>query len=280
MQGKLFQLGLTATFLLTLIAPVHANDIPIPAPIISLVDNPVLDSPILSRSYVDHSNERVVIYVRGLPLLYLKANEAHLDAALLQAKATVLALNAVPQNQQPLQITQDLDTIVIQSADQTLIRLTPLVQAPLAPDLQGVNLALGLAQQISKALDLPKPLINERLQPKPASALAALNSVVERVIQKFSGRASWYGNEFHGRPTASGARFDAQALTAAHRTLPFGTKIRVTNLSNGQNVVVKVNDRGPFSPGRILDVSRAAAQVLGMIRSGTANVKIEVLKKK
>ena len=91
------------------------------------------------------------------------------------------------------------------------------------------------------------------------------------------GLASWYGERFQGRPTASGEPFDMRALTAAHRTLPFGTRVRVTHLENGRSVVVRVNDRGPFVEGRIIDLSRAAAEEIDMVEEGTARVRVEVL---
>ncbi|MCA9839517.1 MAG: septal ring lytic transglycosylase RlpA family protein [Trueperaceae bacterium] len=91
------------------------------------------------------------------------------------------------------------------------------------------------------------------------------------------GRASWYGPKFAGRKTANGEIFDPSQLTAAHKTLPFGTLVRVYNLDNGTSVVVRINDRGPFKPGRIIDLSKAAAESLGMIGSGTAQVKLELL---
>lgn len=91
------------------------------------------------------------------------------------------------------------------------------------------------------------------------------------------GVASWYGNEFHGRPTSSGEVFDQNDLTAAHRTLPFGTHVMVTNLANDRSVVVRINDRGPFVRGRIIDLSYAAARVLGLIGPGTGLVRLEVL---
>jgi rare lipoprotein A len=91
------------------------------------------------------------------------------------------------------------------------------------------------------------------------------------------GVASWYGAWHHGRTTASGERFDQRQLTAAHRSLPFGTRARVINLANGRSVVVRINDRGPFARGRVIDLSYAAASALGMVRRGTARVRIEVL---
>jgi peptidoglycan lytic transglycosylase len=88
------------------------------------------------------------------------------------------------------------------------------------------------------------------------------------------GIASWYGRAFDGRPTASGEIFDSSALTAAHRRLPFGTLVRVVNVESGDEVVVRINDRGPHVSGRIIDVSRAAADSLGMVRAGTADVRL------
>lgn len=92
-----------------------------------------------------------------------------------------------------------------------------------------------------------------------------------------TGVASWYGPGFHGKLTASGERYDMEALTAAHRQLAFGTRLRVRNLDNGRTVDVRVNDRGPFARGRVIDLSRAAARTLGMLGPGTAPVELVVL---
>lgn len=91
------------------------------------------------------------------------------------------------------------------------------------------------------------------------------------------GIASYYGKKFHGRMTASGQRFDNNAFTCAHRTLPFGTRLRVTNLKNGLSVVVRVTDRGPFGPGRVVDLTYAAAQQIGIITAGLGHVSVEVV---
>ena len=91
------------------------------------------------------------------------------------------------------------------------------------------------------------------------------------------GQASWYGPGFYGNRTASGEVLRPGTLTAAHRTLPFGTKVRVTNLYNGRTAVVRINDRGPFHGGRIIDLAQGAAQQLGVTASGTAQVKLEVI---
>ena len=94
------------------------------------------------------------------------------------------------------------------------------------------------------------------------------------------GMCSYYGKKFHGRTTANGEKFDMYALTAAHKELPFGTVIKVTNLQNGMSITVRVNDRGPFVKGRILDLSYAAAQKIGMIRTGVAKVAIVIVEQK
>ena len=92
------------------------------------------------------------------------------------------------------------------------------------------------------------------------------------------GVASYYGPKFHGRKTANGEIFNMYKLTAAHRYYPFGTIVKVTNLSNGKSVIVRINDRGPFVRGRIIDLSYGAAKKLGMLGSGVAKVKLKVLK--
>jgi rare lipoprotein A len=93
---------------------------------------------------------------------------------------------------------------------------------------------------------------------------------------EMEGLASWYGGKFHGRLTSSGEVFDTNTLTAAHKSLPFGTLVKVTNLDNGLSTVVKINDRGPFVEGRIIDLSRAAADEIGMLGQGVARVSLEI----
>ena len=117
-----------------------------------------------------------------------------------------------------------------------------------------------------------------------AVVFAAVNGVETTVAKErssgdraFSGSASWYGPGFHGRKTANGERYNMNALTAAHRSLPFGTRVRVTNRNNGKSVVVRINDRGPYAGGRVIDLSRGAAQAVSMMGSGVIPVSLEVL---
>jgi rare lipoprotein A len=103
---------------------------------------------------------------------------------------------------------------------------------------------------------------------------AMVGSVSQAEAASQCGKASWYKM---GTKTASGERMNASALAAAHRSLPFGTQVRVENLSNGRSVVVRINDRGPFAGGRVIDVTKGAAERLGMIRSGVVPVKVTVV---
>ena len=106
----------------------------------------------------------------------------------------------------------------------------------------------------------------------------APDTVPVRAGQAEKGTASWYGAKFHGRTTASGERYDMHAMTAAHRTLPFGAIVEVTNLDNDRQVRVRINDRGPFKKGRIIDLSYAAARKLGMVHAGLARVRLRVVR--
>jgi peptidoglycan lytic transglycosylase len=91
------------------------------------------------------------------------------------------------------------------------------------------------------------------------------------------GLASWYGSHWHGKKTASGKPFNMRGYTAAHRSLPLGTVAKVTNLENGKGVIVKINDRGPYIKGRIIDLSHAAARSIGLLKGGTVKVKVQVI---
>lgn len=92
-----------------------------------------------------------------------------------------------------------------------------------------------------------------------------------------NGKASWYGDKFHGKKTASGDKYDMHELTAAHKTLPFGTKVKITNQNNGKSVVVEVNDRGPFVKSRVFDLSKAAFAEIGNIDQGVMHIDYEIM---
>lgn len=128
------------------------------------------------------------------------------------------------------------------------------------------------ASLVSPAFMLPPPVPREALAPSvaPQDRTASLKSV-------YRGVASWYGSRFHGRVTASGERYDMYTMTACDNLLPFGSRVRVVNLKNHRSVVVRINDRGSLLPGRVIDLSYAAASQLQILHDGLAPVKLEVI---
>lgn len=124
-----------------------------------------------------------------------------------------------------------------------------------------------------------RPPSSRAKAPKKGAVTAKKEEVALEVGAVQKGFAVWYGGDLHGRPTASGERFDKHAMTAAHRTLPMGTTVKVTNTNNGSSVTVRVNDRGPFGKRkeRIIDVSEAAAKILDIIDDGNCPITLEVL---
>lgn len=117
-----------------------------------------------------------------------------------------------------------------------------------------------------------------RSEPKGDSAVSVtVRPPSGKALLTLEGVASYYAHDFHGKLTSNGETFDMNALTAAHRTFPFGTRVLVTNLMNNKTVTVRVNDRGPFVDGRIIDLSMGAAKVIDLIQTGTAKVRLEVM---
>jgi rare lipoprotein A len=155
--------------------------------------------------------------------------------------------------------------------------LLPVLARELEPESvrQSLDLALNSAIEAeslpSESLPAtdPAPTPVKAEPPKPPAPV---------VVSVTTGQASWYGPGFFGNRTASGEVFRPGTLTAAHRTLPFGTRVRVTNLWNGRSAVVRINDRGPFHGARVIDLAHGAANQLGLVASGVAKVKLEVLR--
>ena len=137
-----------------------------------------------------------------------------------------------------------------------------------------MSLAVGAQETVAPQVELPQKESPHREESK-------IEEVQTDEAQKETivGIASYYASKFHGRRTASGERFSQKVLTAAHLTLPFGTLLKVTNLQNMKSVIVRINDRGPHVRGRIVDLSRAAAELIGMRHTGTARVELEILAK-
>ncbi len=139
-------------------------------------------------------------------------------------------------------------------------------------------LATALGLLLSQGCAMLQPAITET-PPQPAvqpPESAAKEKPAMKLKLPQTGKASWYGAAHQGKPTASGEKYDEGRFTAAHRSLPLGTKIKVTNLANGKSVEVEINDRGPFEEDRIIDLSAAAAKALEIKKSGTARVRLDL----
>jgi rare lipoprotein A len=157
----------------------------------------------------------------------------------------------------------------------SLVSATPgLADIPSASSVESMNVEVPLP-----VVDVAAPPI---LLPETVPAELAEPLAEEAVEEGFEhigdGEASYYGYELAGNRTASGERFNPKAMTAAHRTLPLGTKLRVINKTNGKSVIVRINDRGPFVKKRLIDISLGAAQAINMVRAGKAMVRLERLR--
>ena len=152
---------------------------------------------------------------------------------------------------------------------QTWLALALFLGSSVGASPSGEEFLVEDITEIREAITIQDVRTVAPVKPRPASKL----------IEVVQGAASWYGPGFYGRTTANGERFRKGTLTAAHRTLPFGTKVRVTNLSNGRSVVVRINDRGPFKYHRVIDLAHGAASQLQMMQAGEVPVKLEILAK-
>lgn len=261
----------------------------------------VLSEMVQVMSHVLNDVPAATVYVKDIPVLTFLGEDSQVlsDETASDKSSEVLesAASLTPPMERAVNVADRLDkfhqslgkaeeilvrweteqeAFVILLADAQLVSIDGRAVLPdttddLAEDaLQATNRLrrlLGGAEPLSEIAGRPKP---EPAPPVPARSNWEVSSV-------FTGRASWYGPGFHGRRTANGERFNQNAMTAAHRTLPFGTRIRVTNLRNNRQVIVRVNDRGPFTGGRILDLSAGAARAIGLKSAGVGPVRIEVL---
>ncbi|NEP63423.1 MAG: septal ring lytic transglycosylase RlpA family protein [Symploca sp. SIO2G7] len=200
------------------------------------------------------------------------ANDPATRATAVANRLNQLHLDQVDAEALSVRWNNECDCYSIEVKDEELVQVN---QTTILPDTTQ-NLAVDALQATNRLRRLmgDAPPLQE-ITGMPAPQIAQLPS--QRVQLQRSGMASWYGPGFHGRKSASGERFNQNALTAAHRTLPFGTNVLVTNLNNGRSVIVRINDRGPFIRGRVIDLSVAAARVIGMLNSGVAPVNVQVL---
>ena len=236
-------------------------------------------------------NQAATVYIRSIPVVTLIGAElaslggsksAHVDPADRHADP-VLRANAVVERL--LELAESADAHDIQArwdADQSAYvvawndeNLVTVNSRTILPDTtqDPAEDALQMANRLRRLLGDAPALARVEGMPAPVAPAPRMGVVTSTL----TGMASWYGPGFHGRRSASGEVFNQNALTAAHRTLPFGTQVRVTNLNNGQQVVVRINDRGPFGHGRVIDLSAAAASSIGLRASGVGRVQIEVL---
>jgi rare lipoprotein A len=245
--------------------------------------------PVIVQAHAFDDRQAATLYLHNLPVITFLGSEL---ATLAEDKAQAPTTSGIPDPAaQAAAIGAQLEQFVTSQGDaqQISVRWEPTQEQYLVtlngnalvvvngntilPDTTE-NLAadaLHIANRLRRLLGNAQPLEEiEGLPQPPAQPVLAVTSVV-------TGVASWYGPGFHGRRAASGEVFNQNALTAAHRTLPFGTEIRVTNLRNNRQVIVRINDRGPFGHGRVLDLSAAAARAIGLTSSGTGMVRIEVL---
>ncbi len=238
----------------------------------------------------------VTLKIRQIPVLTFLGTKADLAAikeegndidptkiesqALNRAKTFAKRLNELSQDQtfkaENLTVSLNSDkSHSIKLNSQELLKLDQEVMLPDTTGNQGVD-ALQATNRLRRLMGDAPPLtaINKpNKTPTNESGLAS----VQPVTSRRKGMASWYGPGFHGRLTANGERYNQNGLTAAHKTLPFGTQVRVTNLNNGRSVIVRINDRGPYIHGRVIDLSKGAANVIGLISSGVAPVQLEIL---
>lgn len=235
----------------------------------------------------------VTLRIKQIPVLTLIGTAAELDTlarqqslttdgnTLQQAEAIAAQLNQLAQdpnfdaNTIQLKFEQTTKQYVIKTGETTLISLNQNTVLP-EKRLAKHQSALQITNRLRRLMGGADPIATAPAAPQMVnvSNTAAYNSL-NRIK---GGMASWYGPGFHGRRTANGERFNQYALTAAHKSLPFGTKVKVTNLRNGRSVVVRINDRGPFVHGRVIDLSKGAAQVIGVHNSGVAKVSLDVIR--
>ena len=238
----------------------------------------------------------VTLRIRQIPVLTLLGSKAELAAlreqgndidptkieskAIDRAKAFAKRLNELDNDNtfkaENLSVTLNPDkTHSIKLNSEELIKLDKGVILSDTTRNKAID-ALQATNRLRRLMGNAPPLtaiVNPNQPRNNESGLASVRPVTSRR----KGMASWYGPGFHGRLTANGERYNQNGLTAAHKTLPFGTQVRVTNLRNGRSVIVRINDRGPFVGGRVIDLSKGAASVIGLVSSGVAPVQLEIL---
>ena len=253
------------------------------------------------ESHQLNGERAAILYVRNLPVLtFLEAPTSGASDPAVRAMAVATQLNQLAQNPIDAEAIVAVwdsatDRYVIRIGSEELVELdshTLLSASTFDPGEDALQAANRLRRLLGDAAPLETLVGLE--QPAQTLEVASFEPIpkkpepyiVEETVQQtepeadlfqIDGWASWYGPGFNGNYSANGEIFDQYAMTAAHRDLPFNTLVRVTNLDNGRSVVVRINDRGPFIHGRVIDLSMGAAEEIGMVSSGTAPVQLEVI---
>lgn len=231
---------------------------------------------VVSKVWVENGTQLAAVTINGDEVYRFKADEDADDAAEEAEDLAVRLQELLEKKFDPalLMPGRDDDHAIIKLDGQTVLSFDPLAGRD--------DDSIEKRKQKAIVFDAGLKLVNRLREVLGASTLPTnypdLNEpIVDRSGPSFSGQASWYGGKFNGRRTSDGRRYDEEGMTAAHRTLPFGTKLLVMNRKTGQSCVVEVNDRGPFVDGRVIDLSRGAARQLNMLGSGVAQVDCLVL---
>jgi len=245
---------------------------------------PDLDPEVIATSWEEEQDRYASVTLNGKEVIRFKECGSNRSAeALVEDVAAKLDDLVKDSRFEPDRLlpAKDGDMVALRLDGNTVIEFPAanIVDNAKGTGLSPLESSLKLANAIRGsfgATTLPQSFLKvvEIAQDGGASAMP---STISKGVGHFSGSASWYGGKFHGRKTSDGTRYDQEGLTAAHRSLPFGTKLLVMNRKTGDSCVVKVNDRGPFVGGRVIDLSKGAAKQLNMLDSGVALVDCMVL---
>lgn len=235
---------------------------------------------LVSRVWLEGDKQVACVTLNGDEIARFKSDEDEIEDAAEEAENLACALQELLSGKgfdpESLAAAKENGEAVLKLDGNVVCRFDPFAGSTKPDDLRKLDsVAIEASLKVVNAVRTAcgaSPLLKgvEDIAEKIGSKLQMLG-------QSFSGAASWYGGRFHGRKCSDGSRFNQEKLTAAHRSLPFGTRVLVRNCKTGDSCVVEVNDRGPFIDGRVIDVSKAAAKELRMISSGIAMVECTVL---
>ncbi|MDJ1176634.1 septal ring lytic transglycosylase RlpA family protein [Roseofilum capinflatum] len=248
-------------------------------PVLTFLGEPITQE---TQETQEKAQEVSTVPMAQVSMVNLSNTQAVREAEAVAEKLSVWVRSVDDAEAIALKWDEDLETYLIQANDQTLVTMG---QDVILPDTtqNSTQDAVQATNRLRRLLGNAPPI--EEVYGKPVTAPGkALNNPSASqgefvTVQAVSGWASWYGPGFHGNLTANGERYNQYGLTAAHRNLPFNTMVRVTNMDNGRSLVVRINDRGPYIRNRIIDLSKGAAQELGLMSTGVAPVRMEILER-